>query len=301
ISKPFEVGFTVLELSKLLMYQFHYDHIKAKYGEKARLLFTDTDSLMYHIEANDVYADMRANKEKFDFSGYPPAHPNYDATNCKKIGVFKDETNGMPIIEFVGLMAKMYSYTVAQVDANGDTVVLDKHRAKGIQYQASKRLSHDDYVRMLREPHKQVVNNRRINSKEHRYVCGEHTLAFGHRDIPADEVGDFDADDVAMFDDEHIEARLAADREMPPPARSPSPEPLPADPVEYIMVAARAGRNVAPAPDWIDAENYRYLYLSTFNALEQHRDMAVLREGIRGCIALLGRDDDAFIMSVLDL
>ncbi|KAF0146745.1 MAG: hypothetical protein FD187_3218 [bacterium] len=171
ISKPFEVGFTVLELSKLLMYQFHYDHIKAKYGEKARLLFTDTDSLMYHIEANDVYADMRANKEKFDFSGYPPAHPNYDATNCKKIGVFKDETNGMPIIEFVGLMAKMYSYTVAQVDANGDTVVLDKHRAKGIQYQASKRLSHDDYVRMLREPHKQVVNNRRINSKEHRYVC----------------------------------------------------------------------------------------------------------------------------------
>ena len=170
ITKPFEVGFTVLDLSKLLMYQFHYDYIKAKYGEKARLLFTDTDSLMYHIETNDVYADMRANKEKFDFSAYPAAHPNFDAANCKKIGVFKDETNGQAIVEFVGLMAKMYSYTVAIVDQAGDAVVVDKHRAKGIQFQASKRITHADYVRMLREPHEQTVNNRRINSKDHLYA-----------------------------------------------------------------------------------------------------------------------------------
>ena len=61
-------------------------------------------------------------------------------------------------------MAKMYSYTVA----TGKVAVLEKHRAKGIQFQASKRLKHDDYLRMLREPHKQTVKNRRINSKEHR-------------------------------------------------------------------------------------------------------------------------------------
>ena len=113
---------------------------------------------------------MRARMDKFDFSAYPPDHPNYDATNCKKIGVFKDEANGLPIVEFVGLMAKMYSYTVANVDGQGHAVVSDKHRAKGIQFQASKRLTHDDFVRMLREPHKQVVNNRRINSKDHRYI-----------------------------------------------------------------------------------------------------------------------------------
>ena len=129
---------------------------------------------------------------------------------------------------------------------------------------------------------------------------GEHTLAFGHRDIPAGEVGDFDADDVPIFDDEHIEARLAADREMPAPARSPSPEPLPDDPVEFILFAARAGANVAPAPDWVGAEDYRMLYLSTFNALEQHRDDAVLRESIRVCIGLIGNEQE-FINHVLDL
>ena len=180
ISKPFDVGFTVLELSKLLMYQFHYDYIKAKYGARAKLLFTDTDSLMYHIETNDVYADMRADKHKFDFSDYPDTHPNHDVTNCKKIGVFKDETNGQPIVEFVGLMAKMYSYTVARMDEVENVMVADKHRAKGIQFQASKRISHADYVRMLREPHQQTVSNRRINSKNHKYALSC-SIPFGFR------------------------------------------------------------------------------------------------------------------------
>jgi hypothetical protein len=67
-NKPIFVGFSVLELSKLLMYQFHYDTIKARYGNKATLLYTDTDSLVYEIKTHDVYQDMLEMKDKFGFN-----------------------------------------------------------------------------------------------------------------------------------------------------------------------------------------------------------------------------------------
>ena len=169
INMPFEVGFVVLELSKLLMYQHHYDFFKPRYGERASLLFTDTDSLMYHIETPDLYADIAAAKAELDTSNYDPAHPAYSNDNNKRIGLLKDETGGMPIIEFVGLRAKMYSFTY--MDATGNVVdPRHKHRAKGIQYAASRRLEHRDFVRMLTEPFVQVLPNRRINAKHHEYA-----------------------------------------------------------------------------------------------------------------------------------
>ena len=60
----------ILDLSKVLMYQFHYDYIKNKYGNNSRLFFTDTDSVMYEIKPEDAYEDFSSNKEKFDFSNY---------------------------------------------------------------------------------------------------------------------------------------------------------------------------------------------------------------------------------------
>ena len=59
-----------LELSKVLIYKFHYDYIKNKYGNKSKLLFTETDSLMYEIKTEDIYEDFSSNKESFDFSNY---------------------------------------------------------------------------------------------------------------------------------------------------------------------------------------------------------------------------------------
>lgn len=67
------------------------------------LLFTDTDSLTYEIEANDVYRDFWIDKDKFDNSDYPEGSPYFDKTNKKVIGKFKDEAAGVPICEFVGL------------------------------------------------------------------------------------------------------------------------------------------------------------------------------------------------------
>ena len=62
----------ILELSKVLMYEFHYEYIKSKYGNNSRLLFTDTDSLMYESKTEDVYKDFSNNKNMFDFNNYLP-------------------------------------------------------------------------------------------------------------------------------------------------------------------------------------------------------------------------------------
>ena len=81
--KPTYIGFCVLELSKLLMYQFHYDYIIPTYKTNAKLLFTDTDSLCYELSTEDAYADMRRELKLFDTSDYPKTHPNYSSANCK--------------------------------------------------------------------------------------------------------------------------------------------------------------------------------------------------------------------------
>ena len=98
------------------MFDFHYNYMKPKYGDKAQLLFTDTNSLLYEIETDDVYADISGDVEaKFDTSEYPTefiAKGFPVGKNKKIIGMFKDEVIGKQIEEFVGLRPKMYSYKV---------------------------------------------------------------------------------------------------------------------------------------------------------------------------------------------
>ena len=138
LNKPIYVGMTILDTSKCLMYDFHYNHIKAKYGSKARLLFTDTDSLCYEVETKDVYEDFWSDKHLFDFSGYDKGSKYWDDTNKKVVGKFKDETDGVPIVEFVGLRSKMYSFE----KMGGESV----NRAKGVKKcVVSNVISHKDY------------------------------------------------------------------------------------------------------------------------------------------------------------
>ena len=76
-NKPVYLGMSILHLSKILMYDFHYNYIKKKYGERANLLFTDTDSLAYEIETEDFLQDISKDvKSKFDTSNYPKDHPS---------------------------------------------------------------------------------------------------------------------------------------------------------------------------------------------------------------------------------
>ena len=99
-NKPAYTGMCILELSKVLIYEFQYDYIKNKYDNNSRLLFTDTDSLMYEIETEDVYEDFSNNK---DFSNYSTKSKYYDNSIKLVVGKMKDETASVAIQEFVGL------------------------------------------------------------------------------------------------------------------------------------------------------------------------------------------------------
>ena len=109
MNKHVYLGMSILDISKTLMYDFHYGYIKPKYGDKAKLLFTDTDSLMYEIETEDFYKDISPDvKTMFDTSNYPKEHPSGIETgvNKKVIGLMKDEVGGKIITKFVGVRAK---------------------------------------------------------------------------------------------------------------------------------------------------------------------------------------------------
>ena len=149
LNRPAYIGMCILDLSKTLMYNFHYNYIKKKYRNKAKLLFTDTDSLTYEIEAEDVYQDFWNDKDRFDNSDYPESSPYFDTTNKKVIGKFKDEACGIPITEFIGLRSKMYSY----IKDNQK----EARTAKGIKKVVIKNnIKHADYKEVL-------FNNKQIH------------------------------------------------------------------------------------------------------------------------------------------
>ena len=184
LNKPIYVGFSILELSK-----FHYDDVCNKYD--AKLLFTDTDGLVYEIDSEDVYEQCFKDRGLFDFSGYPIDSKYYESTNKKVLGKMKDEFNGVKIIEFFGLKSKMCS--LISVDDR------EANKAKGI----NKKLRHEEYVDVLFN--KKVVRHsmKRIQSKLHetgtydvfkislscfddkRYGLddGKSALAYFHKDI----------------------------------------------------------------------------------------------------------------------
>ena len=160
LNRPAYIGMCILDLSKTLMYDFHYNYIKHKYDNKAKLLFTDTDSLTYEIETKDAYKDFFKDKSKFDNSDYPENSPYFNKTNKKVIGKFKDEAAGIPITEFVGLRSKMYSY----VKDNEQTA----RTAKGIKKQViRKNITHDNYIDVLFN-NKQIMHTMKtIRSEKH--------------------------------------------------------------------------------------------------------------------------------------
>ena len=111
LDKPIYVGFSILDLSKSLMYKFHYKYIGTKYDNCASFLFTDTD-LVYKIKTDGVYEDFYENKNLFDFGDYPENSTFFDPVNNKVIAKMKDEVKGKISSEFVGLKSKMYSLVI---------------------------------------------------------------------------------------------------------------------------------------------------------------------------------------------
>ena len=189
LNKPIFVGFSILELSKLLMYKFHYKYVKNKFD--AKLLFTDIHSLVYEMKTEDVYEECFKDRELFDFSKYPVDSVDHDITNKKVPGKMKDQFKGQIISEFIGLKSKMYS--LISVDDE------EVNKGKGV----NKKIKHKEFVDVLFN--KKVVrhNMKRIQSKllglgiydvykislscfdDKRYVLndGVSTLAYFHKGI----------------------------------------------------------------------------------------------------------------------
>ena len=192
----------ILDLSKTIMCEFHYNYIKPKYGDKAKLLFTDTDSLMYEIQTEDFYKDISGDvKDRFDTSDYPPNHPSGIPTGCNKkvLGMFKDEVAGRCIKELLGLRAKLYSYKMLEGEEN--------KKCKGVKKSVAKKsITHGDYKTCLFTGKEQLRKMNVIRSYNHevyteevnkvalcsdddkRYILenGINTLAWGHHKIPRD-------------------------------------------------------------------------------------------------------------------
>ena len=199
MNKPVYLGMCILDLSKTIMYDFHYNYIKPKYGAKAKLLFTDTDSFLYEIETEDFYKDISKDvKDRFDTSDYPENHPSGIPTgiNKKVLGMFKDEAAGKRIKEFVGLRAKLYSFIMEDGKEN--------KRCKGVKKQVvESSITHEDYKTCLRTGKEQLRKQHILRSYEHevfteevnkialsalddkRHILsdGIHTLAWGHHKI----------------------------------------------------------------------------------------------------------------------
>ena len=108
LNRPVYVGMCILDLSKTLIYNFHYNHIKNRYGDRAKLMFTDTDSLTYEIETDDVYQDFWNDKDKFDNSDYPKNTPHITMKAIRKsLGSSNTKLVAFRLSNFVGLKSKI--------------------------------------------------------------------------------------------------------------------------------------------------------------------------------------------------
>ena len=111
MNKPIYLGLSILEISKILMYEFWYNYMKPKYNDNVRLCYMDTDSFVMHIKTNDFYKDIASDVEnRFDTSYYEVNRLLPTGKNKKVIGLMKDELGGKIITEFVTLRPKMYSF-----------------------------------------------------------------------------------------------------------------------------------------------------------------------------------------------
>jgi len=127
LNKPISVGFAILEISKLIMYQFYYDYLKPKYGDNCTLLFTDTDSFCCHIQTDDICQDIAKNASLFDTSNLSPLTPSIPRQTIACSVSLKSETGSVAPRKSVGLRAKMYSLHVPVNKKQS------KIRAKGIK------------------------------------------------------------------------------------------------------------------------------------------------------------------------
>jgi hypothetical protein len=180
LDSPRAAGFTILELSKLLMLRAHYGFFKQSYGRRARLLFTDTDSLCYCIEAPTVLEDMlRSKKVLFDLAGAfldsdleQLAENSTELDSLKehltsvkgRLGALKLENETSFILEFAGLASKMYSLLMVDREGRQHTHMKGKGVPKRV---LAAQASHKQYMQMIAEPFESTATFSALRSRNH--------------------------------------------------------------------------------------------------------------------------------------
>ena len=163
MNKPIYLGLSILEISKILMYEFWYDYMKPKYNDNVRLCYMDTDSFVMHIKTNDFCKDIASEVEnRFDTSNYEVNRPLPTGKNKKVIGLMKDELGGKIITEFVTLRPKSYSFLT-------DDGKEDK-KAKGTKKCIIKKMiKFNDYKECL-------LNGEIILKSQQRFISNKHDV-----------------------------------------------------------------------------------------------------------------------------
>ena len=161
MNKPIYLGLSILDISRILMYEFWYDYMKPKYGNDVKLCYMDTDSFIMSIKTNDFYKDITNDVEKsFGTSNYEVNRPLPIEKNKKVIGLMKDGLGRKIIMEFVTLRPKTYSYLT-------DDFKEDK-KAKGIKKYVIKRMiKFNDYKNCLLKDEMILKSQQRFISKKH--------------------------------------------------------------------------------------------------------------------------------------
>ena len=177
MNKPIYLGLSILEISKLLMYEFWYDYMKPKYGDNVKLCYMDTDSFIMNIKTEDFYKDITNDVEKrFDTSNYECDRPLLTGKNKKVIGLMKDELGGRIIKEFITVRPKTYSYLTG--DCKEDK------KAKGTKKCVIKRMiKFNDYKNCLVNGEVVLKSQQRFISKGHDvYIENIDTIALSSND-----------------------------------------------------------------------------------------------------------------------
>jgi len=160
LCKPIYVGQNILDSSKHTMYNFHYNFMLKKIErENIDLLFTDTDSLCYNIRKQNIFDIIKENSSLFDLSNYPKNHEMYDSINNKELNKFKNESPTQ-ITEFIGLRAKLYTYSVDEEEKS-------HNKCKGVKTCEANKLRMDDYRSVLYNRSKISVKQNGIRSYGH--------------------------------------------------------------------------------------------------------------------------------------
>ena len=161
MNKPIYLGLSILEISKVLMYEFWYDYIKLKYNDNIKLCYMDTDSFVMNIKTEDFFKDITNDVEKrFDTSNYEVNRPLPTGKNKKVICLMKDELGGKTITEFVTLRPKTYSYLINDCKEDKKT--------KGTKKCVIKRMiKFNDYKNCLLKDEVILKSKQRFISKKH--------------------------------------------------------------------------------------------------------------------------------------